>query len=306
MNSEILDILSSDGHVKLLNIYDKVSSTNILAKNTVKDFYENIKNEDKKTGLLLPQLFIADMQTAGRGRMKRSWVSPPKTGIWMSYLVKPDIIPERIPQITILAALAVTKSIIAYSSRHSISVSPRIKWPNDIVLNQKKICGILTELVSIPTAGEYISYNHTKLDSQNYSNFVVCGIGINVNTDIFPVDLRTSATSLFLETGEMWVREEIINDTILYLNDYISRFEKEENLGFIQEEYNSLLISIGKEVRIIDNSKCGNTNSSSPDCDIFISKGIDENGSLLVADSENKIHAISSGEISVRGLYSYT
>lgn len=299
MNSEILDILPTDGHVKVLNIYDRISSTNVLAKNTVKDYFAGSKIT--QDSLILPQLFIADSQTAGRGRMKRVWVSPPETGIWMSYLIKPDITPDRIPQITILAALAVAKAIKSYGNRNSLPVSPLIKWPNDIVLNQKKICGILTELVSIPVTDTTSVFPTNKLDSENYNNFVVCGIGINVNTDLFPVDLRTTATSLFLETGVKWIREEIITDIVIFLNEYISKFEKSESLEFIREEYNELLINMNKEVRIIDSS-----NNESNNNNIYISKGIDENGALLVADSLNNIQAISSGEVSVRGLYGYT
>ena len=292
MNKEILDKLSSKGFVKSINLYESVTSTNAIAK----DFLYN-------DPISLPQLFVADEQTAGRGRMGRSWASPPGAGIWMSYLIKPDITPENIPQITLLAALSVTNAIITYGDKHALTTSPKIKWPNDIVLNGKKICGILTELVSIPCNQEA---ERSKLDTANYKNYVICGIGINVNTASFPDEISDKATSLLLETKTTWNREEIITETIKNLSDYICDFEKNQNLKFIQDEYNRRLISLGKEVRLINNQLENDKITGTFEEGIYVSKGIDETGALLVADTENNIRAISSGEISVRGLYTYT
>ncbi|MBR6403700.1 MAG: biotin--[Eubacterium sp.] len=277
MNRNITDTLISDGYLSKLNIFDEVGSTNALAKELV---------QSSETIPVLPQLFVADMQTAGRGRLGRSWTSPAGTGIWMSYLSKPDISPDLISGITILAALAVTKALTEYGSRHDLSISPMIKWPNDIVVNGKKICGILTELVSIPNPG-------------SYDNYVICGIGINVNTESFPEDIADKATSLYLETGKMWIREEIIRDTIVFLSEYISEYEKQNSLEFIREEYNSYLISLNQEVRLIDNS-------SDFSDKIYTSKGIDATGALLVTDPDGNTSAVRSGEVSVRGLYGYT
>ena len=302
MNKEILNKLSSKNFVQSVNLYESVTSTNAVAK----DYLTN-------DHISLPQLFVADEQTAGRGRMGRSWASPPGTGIWMSYLIKPDITPENISQITLLAALAVTKAIINYSEKHGLITSPKIKWPNDIVLSGKKICGILTELVSLPykkSLGEQAATNLeseiSKLDTENYKNYVICGIGINVNTESFPDEISDKATSLFLETNKKWNREEIITDTIINLSEYTCIFEKKQNLEFIQKEYNSHLISLGKEVRLINNQLENDKITGSAEEGIYISKGIDETGALLVSDSDNNIRAISSGEISVRGLYTYT
>ena len=302
MNKKILDTLTSEDFVKSINLYESVTSTNALAKD-----YLSTNN------ISLPQLFISDEQTAGRGRLGRNWSSPPGTGIWMSYLIKPDITPENISKITLLAALAVTKAIMTYGRNFNLDISPKIKWPNDIVVNRKKICGILTELVSIPRkqtrclqTNLNLKSENSILDTENYSNYVICGIGINVNTETFPDEISDKATSLLCETKTKWNREEIITETIKNLSDYICQFEKYQNLEFIREEYNSYLISLEKEVRLISNQLENDKITGTFEEGIYISKGIDETGALLVADSENKIRAISSGEISVRGLYDYT
>ena len=288
MNRNILETLISDGYLTKLNIFDEVGSTNALAK-------EAVQNSDIIPEL--PQLFVADMQTAGRGRLGRSWASPAGTGIWMSHLSKPVISPDHISGITILAALAVTNALIAYGKRNALSIEPKIKWPNDIVINRKKICGILTELVSIP-------------NSDSYDNYVICGIGININTESFPDDISDKATSLYLETGIMWNREEIIRESIQALSDYISEYENQNSLSFIRDEYNSFLVSLDREVRLIDNSTDGSSGNNADNNleaeKIYISKGIDDTGALLVTDSEGKIAAVRSGEVSVRGLYGYT
>ena len=145
------------------------------------------------------------------------------------------------------------------------STKPLIKWPNDIVVNSKKICGILTEMSS-------------DIDGIKY---IISGVGINVNNDEFPADIANTASSLFIETGIVMDRARLI-------------FLQTEDMTSIKAKYESHLANIGSEVRILDPK--GEYNATA--------LGIDETGALLV-NADGKIKRIISGEVSVRGIYGY-
>ncbi len=291
MNLSLLDQLKYTNIVKEISYFDEIDSTNKRAK-------EDVLSDDK---IALPHLYISDIQTAGRGRLGRSWVSPAGFGIWMSYLFRPKLSPDLISGVTLLASIAVHDGIRKYAEISSISLNSmdllKIKWPNDIVLNSKKICGILTELIA--------------------PNYVICGIGINVNTPSFSDDIKDKATSLMLETGKKWNREQLITLIIENLDRLIREYEKEKNLTFIQEKYNNLLVSMNKEVILNTFSaddESNNPSSIEKNQDLsayfqnhptYISRGIDSTGALLVEDSNGTITTVSSGEVSVRGLYGY-
>ncbi|MDD6483026.1 MAG: biotin--[acetyl-CoA-carboxylase] ligase [Clostridiales bacterium] len=252
--NEIKDGLNTRFIAQNIVYRDETDSTNNLAK----------RHCDMPDGTL----FIADIQTGGKGRLGRAWSSPGGEGIWMSVLLKPDITPQCISQITLAAGLAVCRAI---------SDSAMIKYPNDIVMNKKKVCGILTELSA-------------EIDAVNY---VMCGIGINVNTPSFPPELSDKATSLFIETGEKHCRAPIVRRVMEEFEDIYDGFIKNGISSFI-DEYRSRCINIGRTVRIIVNraEKVGNC------------VGIDDNGCILV-ETDGKINAVSSGEVSVRGLLGY-
>ena len=291
MDLSLIDQLKETNIVKEISYFDEIDSSNKRAK-------EDVLSDDK---IALSHLYISDIQTAGRGRLGRSWVSPAGFGIWMSYLFRPELSPELISGVTLLASIAVHDGIRKYAEISSISLNSmdllKIKWPNDIVLNSKKICGILTELIA--------------------PNYVICGIGINVNNPSFSDDIKDKATSLMLETGEKWNREQLITLIIENLDRLIREYEKEKNLTFIQEKYNNLLVSMNKEV--ILNTFSADDESNKPSSieknqdlsayfqnhPTYISRGIDSTGALLVEDSNGTITTVSSGEVSVRGLYGY-
>ena len=130
-------------------------------------------------------LVVAESQNSGKGRRGRVWKSPAGSGIWMSFLLKPQIRPEYASRLTLVAAMAVSAGI-----EEVTGLTSQIKWPNDLVLSGKKICGILTEM-------------STDLDTIRY---IIVGIGINVNTSSFPEEIRETATSLYLESGRKWKR----------------------------------------------------------------------------------------------------
>ncbi len=291
MNIDTLKPLYNIEAVRKIEYYSETDSTNQRAKEDIRNIE---KNEESENGSLeLPCLYIADIQTAGRGRMGRPWKSDSGEGIWMSYSFRPKLAPDKIPGITLLASIAVARGISEYikNKEPSFNVGEiKIKWPNDLVIGTKKVCGILTELVS---------------SDDSYS--VICGIGVNVNTPSFPGELQDKATSLLIETGKVCSRETLIYLIIRKLSELIEEYEISESLDFILEEYNSLLISMNKEVIIIDNSITNNnsTKKQSDYLNTFISRGINNTGALLIEDSSGNISSVSSGEVSVRGIYGY-
>ncbi len=215
-------------------------------------------------------LFIAERQESGKGRLGRQWESPRGGGIWMSLLLKPDMPLGSVSEITLAAGLAVCRAV---------GCGAMIKWPNDIVVGSRKICGILTEMSAEPDTGSI--------------NYVVCGMGVNVNIKSFPEELLVKATSLFIETGEKHDRDMI---AARILNEFEPVYELlcRKGFGAIREEYARMCITLDKEVRVIyrKNETTGRA------------VGIDENGALLVDAKEGRI-SVSSGEVSVRGMYGY-
>ena len=211
-------------------------------------------------------IFIADTQTNGRGRKGRSWISD-SDSLCFSVLLKPEIAPEKVFQITLVVGLAVSMCI----------PGSFIKWPNDIVSGNKKLAGILTEMST----------------SDGLVNFVVAGIGINVNARSFPEEISDIATSLYIQTGKKYSVEKLLAD-ICYEIEYWYKIFVSEGFSACVEEYSKRCITINREVKII------NANSS------YNGKalGLNENGELIVLTDNGKTNVLS-GEVSVRGLFGY-
>ena len=217
---------------------------------------------------------VADSQSAGKGRRGRGWESPAGENIYMSILLRPDCVPDRAPMITLVMAYSVAQVIqgLGFSK-------VQIKWPNDLVISGKKVCGILTEM---------------QMDGTEIAHVVV-GVGINVNTREFSPDIADRATSLFLESGEEFARETIVENIIEKFEYSYQQFLQEEDLSFLQETYNSMLANAGKEVRVLGP---GNEYTA-------YAQGINSRGELIVATSNGEKKAIYAGEVSVRGIYGY-
>lgn len=217
----------------------------------------------------------AGMQTAGRGRRGRSWVSGKGDSLLFSLLLRPDISQDKVSRITLLMALAAARVL-----RTNYGFEAMIKWPNDIVINGRKVCGILTELHP-DTTGKY---------------FIVIGCGINVGQKTVPDELQEIATSLFLEKNNSVIdTKELLQGILAELEQYYDRFLVKESLEDFMEEYNACLISLDREVRVLDPK--GEYSG--------ISKGINEEGELLVELSDKTVTKVYAGEVSVRGLYGY-
>lgn len=241
--------------------YDRIDSTNLQAKRLAEEGYGN------------GTLITADYQEAGRGRRGRSWESPQGTTILMSLLLKPQIEPNRASMITLVSALAVSKAITQLTGQPA-----DIKWPNDIVMNGKKVCGILTEM----------SVN------QNAIDYIVVGIGINVNTEQFSEEIKDIATSICLEIGRQISCEELMEAVWTYFEEDYEIYLKTQDLQKLVTDYNARLVNQNQQVRVLDPKEPFEGEA----------KGITSQGELIV-DTKDGRKFVSSGEVSVRGIYGY-
>ncbi len=267
---EVKDRLLSDGSDDFYNDIEyraSVGSTNDWLKELALD-----KVSPARSGTVT----VADEQTAGKGRSGHIWVSPAGKNIYFSLLLKPEIPPERASALTLVMGLSVAQAI-----RDTLGLPAGIKWPNDAVIHGRKICGILTEM---ETCGMEIHY-------------VVIGTGINVNINSFPEEISRVATSLKIEKNESGdISRALVLAAVLkrFRENYFLYMEN-ENLKSLQSSYNSLLINIGREVRVEDPHGPYTA----------LSRGINETGQLIVETEDGSVRHITSGEVSVRGMYGY-
>lgn len=252
-----------------IHYYQETDSTNIRAKQAGE------QGEPHGT------LAVADMQTAGRGRRGRGWVSPPGSSIYMSLMLKPEFAPDKAPMLTLVMAYSVAGAIQHILDAENVADGTivQIKWPNDIVLNGKKIVGILTEM-------------STEID---YINHVVIGVGINVNMDSFPEEIAETATSLRIETGKSIKRAPLIVEIMRQFEKNYEQFVCHEDLTYLQKEYDRLLVNCGREVMIHEAQGAYRA----------LALGIDEKGELIVRREDGTIGTVYAGEVSVRGIYGY-
>lgn len=210
---------------------------------------------------------IAEEQLSGRGRMDRIWHSPKSTGVWMSVILRPNIPPPKAPQLTLITAVAVVQAI-----EELTDLTPQIKWPNDILMNGKKVTGILTELQA--DADRIIS--------------IIIGIGINVNQklDDYPDELKDIATSISIEKGEKLSRAELIRVLLAKLEN-LYKLYLDKGFYPIKLLWESYAVSIGKNLtaRTITGSIYGKA------------LGITEDGVLMIEDSSGKVHHVYSADI---------
>ncbi|MEJ8765151.1 MULTISPECIES: biotin--[acetyl-CoA-carboxylase] ligase [Oceanobacillus] len=210
---------------------------------------------------------ILDEQTAGRGRMNREWHSAGNKGMWLSILLRPKILPQEAPQLTLLTATVLADVLKDYTG-----VEPMIKWPNDLLINKKKTAGILTEMQA----------------EQDQIQYIVVGIGLNINhtSDDIPGMLASKATSLYLETGKHWSIQELIQQ---FLQKFEAAFDAYLAHGFsdVKKKWESYGFKIGEKIKI--------KNLKEEKKAIF--HGIAEDGALLVLHDNGKEEKIYSGEI---------
>ena len=252
------------------NLKTKFIGKNVLHFETIdstNDYAKKIGNELRDGSVI-----ISEEQTKGKGRLGRVWESKAGEGIWMSIILKPNIIPNKAPFITLIAGASIVKAL------NILGVDAKIKWPNDITINNKKLSGILTELSA-------------EIERVNY---IVVGIGMNVKDTDFEEELQDKATSLYKENYNV-SRIDIVKEILcqfekLYL-DYIEKDDKKEVLD-ICRQYSAI---INKEIYVIKNDQ-----KELVDC-----IGINEEGNLIIKNKYGNLEEIMSGEVSIRGVKGY-
>lgn len=239
--------------------FETIGSTNDYAKSIA-------DNADDGT------VIISEEQTKGKGRLGRSWKSNISEGVWMSMILKPNISPYEAPFLTLIAGASIAKAL------NKLGINASIKWPNDVIVNNKKVCGILTELST---------------EIQRINN-IVLGIGINVKTMEFDSEIAGVATSLHRE-GFRVSRVDLVKNIlsefeILYL-DYIINKSKDMTLD-ICRKYSAV---IGNEIYILKNDSK----------ELVECIDISEDGNLVIKTKDGVTKEIFSGEVSIRGLKGY-
>ncbi|PKM86827.1 MAG: biotin--[acetyl-CoA-carboxylase] ligase [Firmicutes bacterium HGW-Firmicutes-12] len=241
-----------------IHIYEELSSTNEVAK--------KFAAEGAPEGTIV----FADKQTKGRGRMGRLWDSKAGIGIWLSLVLRPSIMPAQAAQLTFVSAVVVCQAV-----RDFTGLEAGIKWPNDVMIKGKKICGILTELSA-------------EIDRINYC---VAGIGLNVNHQLgdFSTDIVDKATSLMLASGTPYRRLELLV-SILTLYDRIYREYREKGFSYILEQWKKLNCTLGHEVKVI----------SQEEVYFGTAIDIDADGQLMVKIPEGEVRYVIVGDVSIR------
>ncbi|MEZ3435153.1 MAG: biotin--[acetyl-CoA-carboxylase] ligase [Lachnospiraceae bacterium] len=260
--AEIESVVKTDWAGRQVIYYDETDSTNIQAK---------LAGEN---GAPHGTLVAADRQDAGKGRRGRIWDSPKGQCIYMTLLLRPELEPAKAPMLTLVMALSVAEAV-----KEQTGLEAKIKWPNDIVLNKKKICGILTEM-------------STEID---YIHYIITGVGINANQEEFPEEIKEHATSLFIEGGKRVRRSKLVAAVMAQYEKNYSAFTERGDLSALVLKYNKILVNYDQDVRILDPKGEYNAHAM----------GINEKGELIVTTAEGEEKHIFSGEVSVRGIYGY-
>lgn len=223
-----------------------------------------------ETGAAEGTVVLADFQSGGKGRRGRLWASPAGVNLYCSVILRPSIMPHEAPQLTFLSAVAAARAI-----ELTTSLTPEIKWPNDLLVSGKKVAGLLNEM-SAETDGV---------------NFVILGIGVNLNmtADQFPEDLRHPATSLFIESGIRVDRTRFAS-TMLNELDRLYRELTEHGFEPVRLEWQQRCNAAGKRIIVSD--------AGIENCEgCFI--GIDADGALLLRSDDGLQHRITSGDVRI-------
>lgn len=252
---------------------------NLKTKTLGRTIYET--QETESTNTYLKQAFlngcpdgslaVTHMQTAGKGRLGRVWKTERDSSAIMSYILMPRISPKDIAAVTQVVGLAVCRVL-----NRLFNINCEIKWPNDIICKNKKLCGILCEMSA-------------ELDRVNY---IIPGIGINCDQESFPEEISQKATSIYLETGKYpdknLIAAEILNETEKILLTTGFCFDRS-----LIEEYTSLCATIGRQVQFYrDGTQMSGT-----------AIAITGDGELAVETQDHKSYLINSGEVTVQGIY---
>lgn len=255
--------IHTDWAGKHICYFNELDSTNLRAQ------------QEAEGGAAEGTLVVTDRQTAGRGRRGRSWNSPAGVNVYFTLILKPVYGPDKASMVTLVMALAVAEGISL-----TCGLEAEIKWPNDVVVNGRKVCGILTEM-SV---------------EQGRIRHVVAGVGVNVGLQEFPPEIAATAASLEAECGRSVSRAALVANILSAFEKYYESFRRSLSLLGIREKYNGRLVNLDREVRVLDPK--GEFRG--------IARGINESGELLVEREDGSITAVYAGEVSVRGICGYT
>lgn len=239
--------------------YEEIESTNNIAKGKAE--------ENAPEGTMI----IAESQTAGKGRLGRPWFSPKGKGLWFSLILRPRVNPREAGKFTMLAAVAIAKVL-----REKYGLSVGIKWPNDILYQGKKLCGILLEIKAEADMVDYL----------------ILGIGLNVNLEEsdFPPEVRERATSLRLELGRPVMRLELLQELLAEMeNQYL--LAREKSFAPIMQSWMNYNITLGREVLITTWQEQYRGKAI----------GIDPSGGLVVELPDKSIRTFYSGDVTLQG-----
>ena len=265
MKQQILSVLpGAHPWQNTLICCDEIPSTNDMAK--------ALAVQGAPAGTVV----TANSQTAGRGRLGRSFHAPEGLGVYLSVILRPDCTPDRIMHLTCAVAKAMCDAVESYTG-----CRPLVKWTNDLVANGKKLGGVLTELSVNPATGKV--------------QWVVAGIGINCLQALedFPEDIRSMATSLRAWTGKDILPGYLAGHMILALSKMSEALLSEK--AVILDAYRKDCMTVGKQIVLVrgDEKRYGTALDVAAD------------GGLVVRFDDGALETVQSGEISVRGLYGY-
>jgi BirA family biotin operon repressor/biotin-[acetyl-CoA-carboxylase] ligase len=240
-----------------IQVFSETTSTNDVADKLGRD------------GVPEGVVVFAESQTRGRGRLGRSWFSPPQKGLWFSVLLRPEVRPQAATQLTVAAATSIVRAL----QRHA-NVSADIKWPNDVLISGKKLAGILTEMSA-------------ELDRIKY---MVLGIGLDVNLsrDELPEDLRGVATSLEIETGRKWRRADLAGAILAELDRDYGRVRAGE-FPEIAEEWEGACSTLGQQVDVNIGGRVVHGRAES----------LDDDGALLLRTEHGRLERMVGGDVRV-------
>jgi len=255
------DLLSRLGTIRIvgrdIRVFERTTSTNDIIARLGRD------------GIREGAVVFAESQSRGRGRLGRLWLSPARKGLWFSILLRPDLPPQSATQLTVAAATALARAIALQTG-----LAPEIKWPNDILIRGKKVAGILTELTA--------ELDHVKE--------MVLGIGVDVNLDAaeFPHDLRKTATSLKIESGQTVDRAELAVAILRELDADYDRIRRGQ-FELVAAEWRQRCGTLGREVsiRIGDRVIRGRAES------------LDAEGALLLRTQHGRLERIIGGDVTM-------
>jgi len=210
---------------------------------------------------------VAAEQTAGRGRLQRPWLSPKNAGLYLSILLRPALDQHSWPLVTFVAALAVNDALL-----HCCNLETDIKWPNDLLLNDRKLCGILAETIET-SAGRAL----------------IVGIGINVKKNSFPVELESVATSVETETGQAMAPEELLEPLLgAFSKHYQTLQQAGGNENIVREVSARSSYASNKRICVnVDGNLLGTT------------RGLESDGSLRVETDDGEVKTIRAGDVTV-------